>query len=189
LEPAQAWQPDCAFKRVELEEVVNKSLSDTKAALEFFSLESGRQVSSRPLLDDARERSLSSSVGSEWFENWPEANDMAASVYRALTAEPSSSREAQADASLQSRSRSCAHAPGVDSRSVVRGVAHWGTGEWKHHAGGSTNQRPNDRVKPPAKPHRQKPTEDKPQKKTSAGGSSAVPSLLCDSLSAAFFGV
>jgi hypothetical protein len=67
---------------------VNVSSSDTEDALELLSLESGREISSWPLVDDARELSLGSSAGSECFEDWPEANDIVASVYAALTAEP-----------------------------------------------------------------------------------------------------
>jgi hypothetical protein len=81
---------------------MNVSSSDKKAALELHFLESGHEVSSRPLLDDARELLLSLSVGCEWFEDWPKANDMAASIYVALTVEPSSSHQARADPSCQS---------------------------------------------------------------------------------------
>jgi hypothetical protein len=60
-------QPDCKLKHVVLEDVVNVSSSDTEAALEFLTLESGHEVSSRPSLNNAPEPSSSSSVGSEWF--------------------------------------------------------------------------------------------------------------------------
>jgi hypothetical protein len=68
---------------------MNISSSDTEDALELLSLESDLKISSRPSVDeDTQELSLSSSAGSEWFEDWPEANDMAASVCVALTVEP-----------------------------------------------------------------------------------------------------
>jgi hypothetical protein len=67
--PAQASQPDCLISHIELGDVVNVSSSDTKESLELLSLESGRENSSQPLVDDMRELSLSSSAGSDlsWF--------------------------------------------------------------------------------------------------------------------------
>jgi hypothetical protein len=61
--------------RIELEYVMNVSSSDTKAALELLHLESCHEILPRPTLDDTWELSLSSGVGSEWFEDWPEANE------------------------------------------------------------------------------------------------------------------
>jgi hypothetical protein len=71
------------------EDVVAISSSDTDEALEFLMLESERGNSPRPSLNDMRRTSSESSMGSEWFEDWHEANDMAASVYVVLITEPS----------------------------------------------------------------------------------------------------
>jgi hypothetical protein len=79
-----------------------------------FSLWSQATISSQPSLGDARELSLSSSTGSEWFDDWLEANDMATSVYIALTMEPSSSHQVQTNVLGQLRSRSYVRAPRVD---------------------------------------------------------------------------
>jgi hypothetical protein len=76
---------------IELGDVVNVSSSDNEDSLEFHSLESGREISSQPSVDDTWELSPSSSASSDWFKDWPEANDMAANIYVALTAEPLSS--------------------------------------------------------------------------------------------------
>jgi hypothetical protein len=64
--------------------MVNLSSSDTEEALELLSLSSACGYHS-PLLN------LWSSSDSELFEDWPKANDMAASVYVALTADVLSS--------------------------------------------------------------------------------------------------
>jgi hypothetical protein len=48
-----------------------------------------------------QEPSSSSDVGSDLFEDWLEANDMATSVYVALIAEPSSSQAPIANASCR----------------------------------------------------------------------------------------
>jgi hypothetical protein len=87
--------------------VVTLSSSDTEEALELLSLSAGHGVSSRPLGGVAQELSTSSS--SDFFEDWPEANDMVASIYVALTAEASSSRASMANAprgKCKSRARS-----------------------------------------------------------------------------------
>jgi hypothetical protein len=55
---------------------------------------------------DAREPMSSS--GSDLFENWPETNNVAASVYVALTVEGLSSRASTVDAS-RGRRKSCAY--------------------------------------------------------------------------------
>jgi hypothetical protein len=59
----------------------------------FLSLGLGHDTLSRPSVDSTRELSPSSSAGSDCFEDWPEANDMAASVYVALTVEHLSSHQ------------------------------------------------------------------------------------------------
>jgi hypothetical protein len=64
---------------------MNVSSSDTEDALELLSLESGREISLWPSVVDTYELSLSLSADTEWFEDWAEANDMAANVYIALT--------------------------------------------------------------------------------------------------------
>jgi hypothetical protein len=88
------------------EDVVNVSLSDTDEALELLTLESGHDYSPRFALNDAHVASSKSSTGNEWFKDWPEANDMAASVYVALTAEPLPSRPDHGEASHRSLSHS-----------------------------------------------------------------------------------
>jgi hypothetical protein len=65
--------------------VVTLSSSDTEEALNFLSLSHDHGLSSHFLGGDAREPSLSS--GSGLFEDWSKANDMAVSVYVALTVE------------------------------------------------------------------------------------------------------
>jgi hypothetical protein len=81
---------------------VTLSSSDTKEASELLYFGSGHVISSRPLVADTQELLLSSSAGSDWFEDWPEANDVAADIYVALLVGPSSSYQMQADASCQS---------------------------------------------------------------------------------------
>jgi hypothetical protein len=66
------------------DDVVTLSSSDTKEALELLSLNPARGPHS-PLLK------LRSSSGSDLFDDWPEANDMAVSIYVALTTDASSS--------------------------------------------------------------------------------------------------
>jgi hypothetical protein len=64
--------------------VVTLSSSNTEVALELLSLSPTRGPHSRLL-------ELPSSSSSDLFEDWPEANDMAMSVYVALTTDVSSS--------------------------------------------------------------------------------------------------
>jgi hypothetical protein len=76
-------------------DVVTLSSSDTKEALELLSLSPDRGVSSQPSRvggggGNAQEPSSGSNFGSDLFEDWPKANDMAVSIYVALTAESSS---------------------------------------------------------------------------------------------------
>jgi hypothetical protein len=56
--------------------VVIVSSSDTEEALELLSLGSGHVISSRPLVDEARGLSSSSSTSSDWFEDCPKARNM-----------------------------------------------------------------------------------------------------------------
>jgi hypothetical protein len=56
--------------------VVTVSSSDIEEALELLSLGSGHVISSRPLVDEARGLSSSSSTSSDWFEDWPKARNM-----------------------------------------------------------------------------------------------------------------
>jgi hypothetical protein len=76
------------------------SSSDTKEALELLSLSPSRGYRSLLL-------NLRSSSDSDLFEDSPKANDMAASVYVALTAEASSSC-ASIDDSVNGSRKSCA---------------------------------------------------------------------------------
>jgi hypothetical protein len=71
--------------------VVTLSSSNTKKALEFLFLSSNCD----PL---SRVSKPSSSSDNDLFEDWPEANDMATSVYVALIADASSSHALIVDA-------------------------------------------------------------------------------------------
>jgi hypothetical protein len=69
--------------------VVTISSSDTEEALELLSLSPCCNLASQVAGGNVREPSSSSS--SHLFEDWPEANDMAVSVYVMLTVEVLSS--------------------------------------------------------------------------------------------------
>jgi hypothetical protein len=71
-------------------DMVNLSSSDTEEVLELLSLSPACGYHSS-------HSNLRSSSYSELFEDCPEANDKAASVYTALTADASSSRASTAD--------------------------------------------------------------------------------------------
>jgi hypothetical protein len=73
--------------------VVTLSSSDTEEALELLSLSPSHGPPSRP-------SDHCSSSSNDLFEDWPEANDMAISVYVALTADALSSRASTATAPL-----------------------------------------------------------------------------------------
>jgi hypothetical protein len=73
--------------------VVTLSSSDTEEALELLSLSRSHGPPSRP-------SDHCSSSGNDLFEDWPEANDMAISVYVALTVDALSSRASTATAPL-----------------------------------------------------------------------------------------
>jgi hypothetical protein len=83
-------------------DTVNLSSSDTEEALELLSLSPTRGYHS--LLSNLR-----SSSDSELFEDWPEANDIAASIYVALTTDTLISHASTAD-SLRSGQKSHAGA-------------------------------------------------------------------------------
>jgi hypothetical protein len=72
-------------------DVVNPSSSDTEEALNLLFLCPPRGSQSPSL-------SPRSGSDSDVFEDWPEVNDMAASVYVALIADASSSRVSMVDA-------------------------------------------------------------------------------------------
>jgi hypothetical protein len=72
------------------------SSSYTEDALEFLSLNLAHGLSSCLSKGDTQEPSTNSR--SDLFEDWPEANDMATSVYVELTMEALSSRASMADA-------------------------------------------------------------------------------------------
>jgi hypothetical protein len=163
---------------------VNVSSSDTEAALELLTLEAGREISSWPSLDDMQGPSLSSSAGSEWFEDWPEANDMVASVYVLLTAETSCTRQEQEDASRQSPGRSCSCVPKVDSASGDQRPSHRGAVGRKPHAGGSVGGERCDRAQSPTRTCDRRSTGHNPSckksnksKKPLAADDVATPSL------------
>jgi hypothetical protein len=89
-EPAQASPPHFIFTMPEAD-VVNPSSSDTEEALNLLFLCPPRGSQSPSL-------SPRSGSDSDVFEDWPEVNDMAASVYVALIADASSSRVSMVDA-------------------------------------------------------------------------------------------
>jgi hypothetical protein len=80
-EPAQASSPHFNVKLAQAS-VVNLTCSGTEEALELLSLSRGPHS----LLSK-----LPSSFGSDLFEDWPKASDMAASAYVPLTVDASSS--------------------------------------------------------------------------------------------------
>jgi hypothetical protein len=67
-------------------------------------------------VNNATRLSSSLSAGSDWFEDWPEANDEAASIYIALTAEPSSSQQMPVETSRQPRGLLCTRPQKVESK-------------------------------------------------------------------------
>jgi hypothetical protein len=77
--------------------VVTLSSSDTEETLELLSLSPSHGPPSRP-------SDPCSSSGNDLFKDWPEANDMAISVYVALTADALSSRASTATAHLMDES-------------------------------------------------------------------------------------
>jgi hypothetical protein len=52
------------------------SSSDTDEALEFLTIESNHDDLLHFVRNDTRMTSSESSIGSQWFEDWPEANDI-----------------------------------------------------------------------------------------------------------------
>jgi hypothetical protein len=76
--------------------VVTLSSNDTEEALGLLSLSPTCDLTSQPSKGVVQEPTSSSS--SDLFEDWPEANNMAASVYVTLTTEASSSLASAADA-------------------------------------------------------------------------------------------
>jgi hypothetical protein len=95
---AQALSSHFNVKPAE-DDVVTLSSSDTKEALELLSLNPARGPHSALL-------KLRSSSGSDLFDDWPEANDMAVSIYVALTTDASSSRASTVNA-LHYAQKSC----------------------------------------------------------------------------------
>jgi hypothetical protein len=84
VEPTQALSPYFNVTPVEAG-LVSLLSTDTEKALELLSLSPARGPHSQLL----KHRSSS---GSDLFDDWPEANDMAMGVYIVLTADASSSR-------------------------------------------------------------------------------------------------
>jgi hypothetical protein len=91
----QASLPCCSVHPTK-PDVVTVSSTDTDEALELLSLGPCRDLASQVSCGNIREPSSSS--GSELFEDWPEANDMAASVCVVLTAKALSSLASTANA-------------------------------------------------------------------------------------------
>jgi hypothetical protein len=81
-------------------DMVDLSSSDIEEALELLSLSPARGYHT-PLLN------LQSSSDSDFFEDWPKANDMITNVYVALTTDASSSRPSTID-SLRGGRKACA---------------------------------------------------------------------------------
>jgi hypothetical protein len=163
IKPAQASVPHCSIQPAE-PDVVTLSSSDTQEDLELLSLSPAHGLSSRPSEGDAQEPPSSS--GSDLFEDWPEANDMATSIYVALTTEASSSCPSMANAPR---------------------------GRQKSRASGSSTRQPRSQAAPSQRSRQQK-SEDvdapcrrsKRTKKAGAKNASAASSLR-GSLSAADF--
>jgi hypothetical protein len=89
VEPAQVLSPRFNVKTADVD-MVNLLSSNTEEALELLSLSPARGYHS-PISN------LRLSSDSELLEDWPEANDMAASVNIALTADALSSRASTTD--------------------------------------------------------------------------------------------
>jgi hypothetical protein len=102
-------------------------------------------VSSRPSGGDAQELSSSSDVGSDLFEDWPEANDMATSVYVTLIVEPSGSCAPMGSAP-HSEGKPCASSSSQTSRSELAAL-------WRSH-----HRKPKDVQAPCKKSKRTKKT-------------------------------
>jgi hypothetical protein len=83
--------------------VVTVSSSDIEEALELLSLSPSCGMSPRPSGCDAQELSSSFDASSDLVEDRPEANDMATSVYVALTVEPLSYRAPMSSAPCSER--------------------------------------------------------------------------------------
>jgi hypothetical protein len=99
--------------------VVTLSSSYTKEALELLSLSPARGPHSQL-------SGLRSSSGSDLFEDWPEANDMAASVYVALTADALSSRTSIVNV-MRGDQKSCADGSSTQQSHL------WVTSSWRPH--------------------------------------------------------
>jgi hypothetical protein len=97
----QVWSPHYNVEMPEAD-MVALSSNDIEKALELLPLSPARGYHS-PLSN------LRSSSNSDLFEDWPEANDMAASVYVVLTANASSWHASTTD-SLRGSQMSCAGA-------------------------------------------------------------------------------
>jgi hypothetical protein len=90
VRPPQAPLPHCSVMPSN-PDMVTLSSRDTKEALELLPLSPACGPHSR-LFEP------SSNSGSDLFKDWPEANDMAVSVYVALTMDASSSRTSATNA-------------------------------------------------------------------------------------------
>jgi hypothetical protein len=89
--PARASQLVFGLSHFLPNDVVAVSSSDTNEALKFLMLELECSDSPRPVQTNVQGTSSESSMGSEWFEDWPEANNMVARFYVNLSMESSPS--------------------------------------------------------------------------------------------------
>jgi hypothetical protein len=127
------------------------------------------------------------STGSDWFEDWSKANDMAASVYVALTMESLCSHHEQRDASGQSQGCPRFHVLKIASASSDQGPAHRETAGRKPRT--SASQKPHNRKSSPMKPSSCKSAvsgfqsqKSNRTKKPLAGGNAQTPLVSHDSL-------
>jgi hypothetical protein len=134
------------------EDIVNVSSSDTDEALELLTLASGHSYSSQVALNNSQVASSESSTGSEWFEDWPEANDVAASIYVALTTDPLPSHLERGGASHRPRGRSRARNNEVASASGDQQPAERKSVGRKLRDQSSASRKPHDRKCSPVKP-------------------------------------
>jgi hypothetical protein len=115
--PARASQLVFGLSHFLPNDVVAVSSSDTNEALKFLMLELECSDSPRPVQTNVQGTSSESSMGSEWFEDWPEANNMVARFYVNLSMESSPSCRDHGRASCCSRGRPCARISKISSMS------------------------------------------------------------------------
>jgi hypothetical protein len=118
--------------------------------------------------NNARVTSSESSMGNEWFEDWPEANDMVASVYVTLTMQLSLSREDHERPSHRPWSCPRAHAPKIASAFDNWQPARRTTAGRKPCDPSSAGRESRGRKRSPSKPHSRKSSVSGSQSRQSA---------------------